>query len=478
MCVGGKYWTGSGTSSIICKAASIGVQETFKVTCTEACKTKAVAKKASGSSGCPAGFEDITTRKQYTSAGGLEVSTLECKCKCAGGKMCSDDKGAKNAYFISHFKADYGKRKFKDAAARASALKTTRTEYEKYMSERTKAAQDALKRTVCKKDKLKKEDSRSQEDWPTLPGHMTALDGRIWTTSSSKASGNNKNKGKGRMEAYLFAELQAVVPKMVAAGDLPKGSEKEDAVKIVTNKGATIGYNGRCKRCYCATPTTKDTEVILFYHADCDWWRCIQVKITKNMDTSGKGKDQPLIRGWGKTGPYSERYIEKQRTNPNPKTLTPQCKIFRDPASSARVSNAVDALVRRAVAEFRFEAAKKIFEGKWFEGGLIVNKKFAPSYYSIIEDDCDSLSSRTLCSNTRGRCRFDSFQRPPKCVSSSSGSQGGRGGGSFAQGPRRRGGGSFAQGPRRRGGGSFAQEPRRRGGGSSAQGPRRRGGGS
>ena len=119
---------------------------------------------------------------------------------------------------------------------------------------------------------------------------------------------------------------------------------------------------------------------------------CIHIKVTRNTKRDTTGKDQPLVRGWGATGPYSDPYKEYLKIKKNVSEHLPpshrnyaekqKCKLFEEEASLAKIETAADGIVRRAVAEFRFEAAKMLMENKWFAGAMIVtDTERYPNYY-------------------------------------------------------------------------------------------------
>jgi len=325
----------------------------------------------------------------------LRLETRECRCKCTGGKLCSDHI-QKNVLYRSLFQANIVNQNGKLSTLCASvssqdqhhcihpmwkstvfiplekeAVKKTKAEFKKYFQARTKSAKGVAKNAKCKappKSELKKKEHvPTDATWPTSPGHTSALTGN-WP--GKHGYGGDPGYGAlARLTALLREETIKTGAALEMMGDLPKcydhWTKKQKPCKFMVYTARWV-----VKR-KCEVPNVKDSVVILLQHKDCRADACITVKVTKNP------KGNPLVKGWSASAPLTKIGREAMATTPhNFKTQDlSNCIQWR---RSNAWKLAADGIMRNAVAKFRFEVGQHLLKKTWFDGGFYPASMMGP----------------------------------------------------------------------------------------------------
>jgi len=366
---------------------------------------------------CPDDYDDITTSadKMYNieldnnviedsnyknqnsgQSFSLRVETRECRCKCAtaGGKLCSDDSG-KHVLYRSLFRANIANQNGKLSRLCKSstssqdqhhcinpkwkktvfipleneAVKKTKAEFKKYFQAKTKSAKGTANRVKCtvppKSELKKKEEIPTDATWPTSPGHTNALTGTRPGTLIDPGYG-----ALARLSALLQEESNKAGAAMEDSGEFPKCSKGK------VHRRRTQAPSGHCtlmvhtllqdvrQTCEMPTDLPKDSLVINLQHKECSAMACITVKVTKNP------KGDPLVKGWSTSTPFTPRGKHKMKNTPKINgvpSISDNCVKWRQ---SSTWKIAADAIMREAVAKFRFEVGQHLLKKTWFDGGF------------------------------------------------------------------------------------------------------------
>ena len=372
----------------------------------EACKSSGTfATGDVKSPKCPEGFKQVD-REEYQIQGpkcnlpnGLKILVTEVGCECKSGCNCKDGQ-SKNAGYAARFASRTTSKVSGEDIP--SVMPVVQGCYDRYLQRRKVRSEAAGAK--CTSLRLGESSQTSSAlDWPTPDGHGDALEsnkkeflalleksfnsveivngncplgcGKIVNSNPKKEVASVKPFSKMNCCQPTKADLLALRRRQHYSGSLSTSSCTGDLFKprlgytrpVMWNEDAVSPpkKNKWVKIYGCHKPASMPEHAQLARISPCfcnDFAFCAIIKVTQAVSDQQSGAS-PLVAGWGKITPAADVTEQMQlgaSLGPPPAGLESN---LGDDAACSKVKQQADSIIRKSVADLRFQISQNLLSG-------------------------------------------------------------------------------------------------------------------